>query len=67
MNDEIEPDMLKLLNERATKLADEKRELLTKIEELENEDSEVIQVINLSKKWKTAPSRSTQFTITAAV
>lgn len=54
MNDEVEPDMLKLLNERATKLAGEKSEILTKIEELENEDSEVIQVINLSKKWKTA-------------
>ena len=54
MNDQVAPDMLKLLNEKATKLAGEKSEILTKIEELENEESEVIHVINLSKKWKTA-------------
>ena len=54
MQDKVESDLQALLNERAKKLADEKRELLIKIELLEAEESEVIQVINLSKKWTKA-------------
>ena len=54
MNEEIESDMIKLLNEKAKKLADEKGKILTKIDTLENEESEIVSIINLSKKWKSA-------------
>lgn len=54
MNDSIETDMINLLNERAKKLAEEKAEVLSKIDTLENEESEIISAINLSKKWRTA-------------
>ncbi len=54
MNDAIEADMINLLNEKAKKLAEEKTDILSKIDVLENEESEIISAINLSKKWKTA-------------
>ena len=54
MNDTIEADMINLLNERAKKLAEEKADILSKIDALENEESERISAINLSKKWRTA-------------
>ena len=54
MNDTIEADMINLLNERAKKLAEEKADILAKIDTLENEESEIINAINLSKKWRTA-------------
>ena len=54
MNDSLESDMINLLNERAKKLSEEKRLILSKIDMLENEESEVVSVINLSKKWRTA-------------
>ena len=54
MNDAIETDMINLLNEKAKKLAQEKGDILSKIDVIENEESEIISVINLSKKWKTA-------------
>ena len=54
MNDAIEKDMINLLNERAKKLAEEKADVLSKIDVLKNEEGEIISVINLSKKWKTA-------------
>lgn len=54
MNEEIESDMIKLLNEKAKKLADEKGKILTKIDTLENEEGEIVSIINLSKKWKSA-------------
>jgi len=53
MNDAIEADMINLLNERAKKLAEEKADILSKIETLENEENEIISAINLSKKWRT--------------
>ena len=53
MNDTIEADMINLLNERAKKLAEEKADILSKIDTLENEESEIISAINLSKKWRT--------------
>ncbi|MBR1969277.1 MAG: recombinase family protein [Clostridia bacterium] len=54
MNDDIEADMINLLNERAKKLAEEKSDILSKIDTLENEESEILNAINLSKKWRTA-------------
>ena len=54
LNDSVEYDMINLLNEKANKLAAEKQELLQKVENLENEESEIISIINLSKKWKNA-------------
>ena len=54
MNDAIEADMINLLNERAKKFAEEKADILTKIDTLENEESEIMSAINLSKKWRTA-------------
>ena len=54
MNDTIEADMINLLNERAKKLAEEKTDILSKIDMLENEESEILSAINLSQKWRTA-------------
>lgn len=54
MNDAVEPDMLKLLNERAKKLSEEQRGLYEKIEELEGGESEIMSVTGLSEKWKSA-------------
>jgi len=54
MNDAIEPEMIVLLNKRAKKLSEEKVDILTKIDTLENEEHEIISIINLSKKWKSA-------------
>lgn len=42
------------MNEKAKKLSDERQELVERIETLENEEQDIINVINLSKKWKTA-------------
>lgn len=54
MNDTLEADMINLLNDRAKKLAEEKADILSKIDALENEESEIINAINLSKKWRIA-------------
>ena len=54
LNDEFDTDMVSLMNEKAKKLSDERRELTDKIEVLENEESDIVNVINLAKKWKTA-------------
>lgn len=54
LKDGIDTEMLTLLNQKAKKLSEEKKTLLEKIETLESEESEIINVINLSKKWKTA-------------
>ena len=54
INDAVDGDMINLLNERAKKLAEEKTDILAKIDVLENEEREIINVINLSKKWRTA-------------
>lgn len=53
-NDEFDKDMIVLLNEKAKKLSDERQELMKRIETLENEEHDIVNVINLSKKWKTA-------------
>lgn len=49
-----EPDMMTLLNQRAQKLAEEKREVSGRIEDLEEESTEVIHAVSLSKRWKKA-------------
>ncbi len=54
LRDDIANDMIKLLNERAGKLSAEKQEISDKIEALESKETEVISVINLSKKWQIA-------------
>lgn len=54
LNDEFDKDMIALLNEKAKKLSEEHQRLAEKIETLENEENEIISVIDLSKKWKTA-------------
>jgi DNA invertase Pin-like site-specific DNA recombinase len=54
LKDGIDTEMLDLLNQKAKKLSDEKKDICKKIETLENEGSEVINVINFSKKWETA-------------
>lgn len=50
----LETEMLTLLNGKAKSLAEEKMKTIKKIEELEAEAEEVINVINLSARWKTA-------------
>lgn len=54
MNDALETDMIQLLNEKAKKFAEEKAAILSKIDTLENEESEIFSAINLSRKWRTA-------------
>lgn len=39
---------------KAKKLSEEKKDIIGKIERLENEESEMVNVINLSKVWKKA-------------
>ncbi len=54
MNDGLETDMLAILNAKAKKLAEEKREVSEKIEAVEAAESEVVSVINLVKEWQNA-------------
>lgn len=54
LNENFAPDMVALMNERAKKLSEEKQGILSKIEQLENEESEMISAINLSKMWQKA-------------
>ena len=54
MNENLEKEMIILMNEKAKKLSEEKNDILNKIDLLENEESEIISVINLSKMWKKA-------------
>ena len=54
MKDGLETDMLAILNAKAKKLAEEKREVSEKIEAIEATESEVVNVINLVKEWKNA-------------
>ena len=54
MKDGLETDMLAILNAKAKKLADEKREVSEKIEAIEAAESEVVSVINLVKEWQNA-------------
>lgn len=54
LNDAFDKDMIALLNEKAKKLSEERQQLSEKIEMLENEENEIISVINLSERWKTA-------------
>ena len=46
--------MLAILNAKAKKLAEEKREVGEKIEAIEAAESEVVNVINLVKEWQNA-------------
>lgn len=54
LNDEFDNDMIAILNEKAKNLSSERQKIAEKIEKLENDENEIISVINLSKKWKTA-------------
>ena len=49
-----ESDMMALLNQRAKKLAEEKREVSERMEALEAESTEVIHAVSLSGRWKKA-------------
>jgi DNA invertase Pin-like site-specific DNA recombinase len=49
-----EPDMMVLLNQRAQKLAEEKREVSERMGALEAESTEVIHAVSLSGRWKKA-------------
>ena len=49
-----ESDMVALLNQRAQKLAEEKREVTERIEALEEESTEVIHAVSLLGRWKKA-------------
>jgi hypothetical protein len=54
MKDGLETDMLAILNAKAKKLAEEKRDVSEKIEAIEAAESEVVSVINLVKEWEKA-------------
>lgn len=54
LKDGLQTEMIELLNNKAKNLSEEKKKILEKIDKLSNEEGEVISVINLSKKWKTA-------------
>ena len=51
MDGKTEPDMLTLLNQRAKKLAEESREVVAKIEETEQNYTEILRSASLSKRW----------------
>lgn len=67
INDEIETDMIKLLNEKARKLSCEKGELLSEIDDLENQESEIISIAELSDKWKTATYEEKKATVNVLI
>ena len=54
LDDSFKSDMKSLLNEKAKKLSEESKAITEKIEDLESEENEIISVINLSQKWKSA-------------
>ena len=54
LDEALEPDMLRLLNERAKKLSEEQHEVKEKLEELAEEESEIMSVLRLSEQWQTA-------------
>lgn len=54
MNEGLEPEMISLLNAKAKKLSEERREISEKIEALETAESEVKSIINLSLEWSHA-------------
>ena len=54
LTDGLEADALTLLNNKAKTLADEKKRIQKEMEELELESEEVVNVINLSARWKNA-------------
>ena len=54
MRPEVNSDLLEILSKRATKLKNEKAEILIKIEELEENAIDVKTAINFKKQWKTA-------------
>ncbi|MBE6913022.1 MAG: hypothetical protein E7473_10910 [Ruminococcaceae bacterium] len=47
-------DLLEIMNRKATELKNERAELLSKIDEIQNSEIDVKQAVNLSKKWKNA-------------
>lgn len=51
---ELNANLFEIMNQKANKLKTEKTELLLRIDELENNETDVKQAVNLSKKWKTA-------------
>ena len=51
---EVSTELIEILSKRATKLKGEKTEIMLKIDELESKTVNVKNVINLSRKWKTA-------------
>jgi len=54
MSSAVDSDMMKLLNEKAKALAEEKRKVTEQIEGLEDTAREVNSVVNLSDEWKNA-------------
>ena len=54
MSSAVESDMMKLLNEKAKALAEEKRKITEQIEGFEDTAREVNSAVNLSDEWKNA-------------
>lgn len=54
INPMVNSDLIEILNNKASKLKDDRTKLLIKIDEIENAKIDVKAAINLSKKWKTA-------------
>lgn len=54
MQPEVNSDLLQIMSQRATKLKADRTALLMKIDEIENNQVDVKQAVNLSKKWKKA-------------
>ena len=52
MNDELDEEIIKLLNEKAKEIADEKSEVLSKTENLENEESEIKNILTCRRNGK---------------
>ena len=51
---DVNTDLLKIMNQKTSKLKSDKTEILLKIDEIENAEIDVKHAVNLSKKWKTA-------------
>lgn len=54
LSDDVNDDAIKMINEKSTELNDKEKGIKEQIEILEEADSQIINVVNFSSKWKTA-------------
>ena len=54
LSDDVNDDAIKMINDKASEFTNKEKAIKEQIEALEEADSEMINVVNFSKKWKNA-------------